>query len=237
MFNQLPVVTKNIILINILLFIGCMAIPAIEDPLTGYYFGCDAFRVWQIITHMFMHGNFTHLFMNMFGVYMFGALLESYWGAKKFLNYYLICGLGAFALHQLINYIEIRHLMSLLPEELVEKVLSEGRQALMEGKNFADDTAGKLNTAINVGLVGASGCLFGLLIAYGMLFPNSELMLLFLPFPIKARYFVLGYGAIELLLALADRQGDNVAHYAHLGGMLIGYIILKYWQKQGRLYS
>lgn len=237
MFNQLPVVTKNIILINILLFIGCMAIPAIEDPLTGYYFGCDAFRVWQIITHMFMHGNFTHLFMNMFGVYMFGALLESYWGAKKFLNYYLICGLGAFALHQLINYIEIRHLMSLLPTELVETVLSEGRQALMEGKNFADDTAGKLNIAINVGLVGASGCLFGLLIAYGMLFPNSELMLLFLPFPIKARYFVLGYGAIELLLALADRQGDNVAHYAHLGGMLIGYIILKYWQKQGRLYS
>jgi membrane associated rhomboid family serine protease len=237
MFNQLPVVTKNIILINILLFIGCMAIPAIEEPLTGYYFGCDAFRVWQIITHMFMHGNFTHLFMNMFGVYMFGALLESYWGAKKFLNYYLICGLGAFALHQLINYIEIRHLMSLLPSELVDSVLSEGRNVLMEGKNFADDTAGKLNIAINVGLVGASGCLFGLLIAYGMLFPNSELMLLFLPFPIKARYFVLGYGAIELLLALADRQGDNVAHYAHLGGMLIGYIILKYWQKQGRLYS
>jgi membrane associated rhomboid family serine protease len=107
----------------------------------------------------------------------------------------------------------------------------------MESKNFVDKDAAQLNLALNVGLVGASGCLFGLLIAYGMLFPNSELMLLFIPFPIKARYFVIGYGVIELLLALADRQGDNVAHYAHIGGMLIGYVILKFWQRQGRLYS
>jgi membrane associated rhomboid family serine protease len=168
---------------------------------------------------------------------VFGALLESYWGARKFLNYYLICGLGAFALHQFISYIEIHHLMAEMPSELLNEVLMNGRQALMESKNFVDHNAAQLNLAINVGLVGASGCLFGLLIAYGMLFPNSELMLLFLPFPIKARYFVIGYGAIELLLALADRQGDNVAHYAHIGGMLIGYIILKYWQKQGKLYS
>jgi len=223
MFNNLPTVTKNILLINIVLFLGCEAIPALKEPLTGYYFESESFRIWQIITHMFMHGGLGHLFMNMFGVYMFGALLESYWGAKKFLNYYLICGLGAFGLHQLISYLEIQHLMSEMPA--------------VESKNFVDHNAAQLNLAINVGLVGASGCLFGLLIAYGMLFPNSELMLLFLPFPVKARYFVIGYGAIELLLALANRQGDNVAHYAHIGGMLIGYILLKYWQKQGRLYS
>jgi membrane associated rhomboid family serine protease len=237
MFNQLPVVTKNILIINILMFLGCEAIPVLKEPLTGYYFGSESFRIWQLITHMFMHGGIGHLFMNMFGVYMFGALLESYWGPKKFLNYYLVCGLGAFGLHQLISYFEIQHLMSELPSELVNEVLSNGRQALMESKNFVDQSAAQLNLALNVGLVGASGCLFGLLIAYGMLFPNSELMLLFLPFPIKARYFVIGYGVIELLLALADRQGDNVAHYAHIGGMLIGYFILKYWQKQGRLYS
>jgi membrane associated rhomboid family serine protease len=237
MFNQLPVVTKNILIINILMFLGCEAIPALQEPLTGYYFESESFRIWQVLTHMFMHGGIGHLFMNMFGVYMFGALLESYWGAKKFLNYYLICGLGAFGLHQFISYIEIHHLMSQLPLELVDEVLTNGRQALLESKNFVDPGAAKLNLAMNVGLVGASGCLFGLLIAYGMLFPNSELMLLFLPFPIKARYFVIGYGVIELLLALADRQGDNVAHYAHIGGMLIGYVILKYWQKQGRLYS
>lgn len=184
-----------------------------------------------------MHGGVGHLFMNMFGVYMFGALLESYWGAKKFLNYYLICGIGAFGLHQLISYIEIQQLMSMLPSELLDEVLANGRLALLENKNYVDPSASELNLAINVGLVGASGCLFGLLIAYGMLFPNSELMLLFLPFPIKARYFVIGYGALELILALADRQGDNVAHYAHIGGMLIGFILLKYWQKQGKLYS
>jgi membrane associated rhomboid family serine protease len=124
-----------------------------------------------------------------------------------------------------------------MPSELVDEVLSNGRSALMESKNFVDQHAAQLNLALNVGLVGASGCLFGLLIAYGMLFPNSELMLLFLPFPMKARYFVIGYGAIELLLALADRQGDNVAHYAHIGGMLIGFVILKFWQRQGKLYS
>jgi len=237
MFNNLPAVTKNILLINIILFLACEAIPLLKEPLTGYYFERESFRIWQVITHMFMHGGVGHLFMNMFGVYMFGALLESYWGPKKFLNYYLVCGLGAFGLHQFISYLEIHNLMSQMPSELVNEVLSNGRQALMESKNFVDHNAAKLNIAMNVGLVGASGCLFGLLIAYGMLFPNSELMLLFLPFPIKARYFVIGYGVIELLLALADRQGDNVAHYAHIGGMLIGYVILKYWQKQGRLYS
>jgi len=237
MFQQLPVVTKNIIIINILVFLGCAAIPALEPPLTGYYFGSESFRPWQIITHMFMHGSVTHILMNMFGVYMFGALLESYWGPKKFLNYYLLCGLGAFALHQFISYLEIQHLMSILPDDIIYSVLSEGHAALADHKNFVDPDAAKLNLAINVGLVGASGCLFGLLIAYGMMFPNSELMLLFIPFPIKARYFVIGYGAIELLLALANRQGDNVAHYAHLGGMIIGFVILKYWQKQGKLYS
>jgi membrane associated rhomboid family serine protease len=209
----------------------------LKEPLTGYYFASPSFRIWQIITHMFMHGGIGHLFMNMFGVYMFGALLESYWGPKKFLNYYLICGLGAFGLHQFISFLEIQHLMNILPSELLNDVLSNGHQALLENKNYVDADAAKLNLAINVGLVGASGCLFGLLIAYGMMFPNSEMMLLFLPFPIKARYFVIGYGAIELLLALANRQGDNVAHYAHIGGMLIGFLILKYWQKQGKLYS
>lgn len=237
MFNQLPVVTKNIILINIILFLGCEAIPVLKEPLTGYYFASESFRVWQIITHMFMHGGVAHLFMNMFGVYMFGALLESYWGAKKFLNYYLICGLGAFGLHQFISYIEIQHLMSQLPAELLDEVLTNGRSVLEQNQNYSDHIAGQLNLSMNVGLVGASGCLFGLLIAYGMLFPNSELMLLFLPFPIKARYFVIGYGVIELLLALANRTGDNVAHYAHLGGMIVGYMLLKYWQKQGKLYS
>ena len=109
MFNNLPAVTKNILLINIILFLACEAIPLLKEPLTGYYFESESFRIWQVITHMFMHGGVGHLFMNMFGVYMFGALLESYWGPKKFLNYYLVCGLGAFGLHQFISYLEIHN--------------------------------------------------------------------------------------------------------------------------------
>lgn len=237
MLQQLPTVTKNIIIINVLVFLACRAIPDLEPPLTGYYFGSESFRIWQIVSHMFMHGGMAHIFMNMFGVYMFGGLLESYWGPKKFLNYYLLCGLGAFGLHQLISYIEIQQMISQLPEDIVQQVMIEGRGLLLNNQNYANADLAKLNASINIGLVGASGCLFGLLLAYGMMFPNAELMLLFFPFPIKARYFVLGYGAIELILAVMNRQGDNVAHYAHLGGMLFGYFILKYWQKQGKLYS
>jgi len=140
-------------------------------------------------------------------------------------------------LHQLISFLEIQKMMSQLPVELVDQVLQNGRDILMSNQNYSDPDLANLNAAINVGLVGASGCLFGLLIAYGMMFPDSEMMLLFFPFPIKARYFVIGYGAIELLLGLANRHGDNVAHFAHIGGMLFGFIILKIWQKQGRLYS
>jgi membrane associated rhomboid family serine protease len=237
MFAQLPVVTKNLLIINVLVFLACGAIPALEPPLTGYYFASESFQIWQIVTHMFMHGSFTHLFMNMFGVYMFGAILERYWGARRFLNYYLLCGLGAFGLHQLISFIEIQRMMSLIPGELVDQVLMNGREILLNHQNYSNTDLANLNAAINVGLVGASGCLFGLLIAYGMMFPDSELMLLFFPFPIKAKYFVIGYGAIELLLGLLNRQDDNVAHFAHIGGMLFGYIILKIWQKQGKLYS
>jgi len=237
MLTKLPIVTKNIIIICVLLFFACQVFPVLERPLTGYYFRSENFRPWQIITHMFMHGSLAHIFMNMFGLYMFGAVLENYWGPKKFLNYYLLCGLGAFGLHELINYLEIQRMMAQLPAESLNEVLKNGNSVLMEGKNYTNEIAASLNIAINGGLVGASGCLFGLLLAYGMMFPNSELMFMFIPVPIKAKWFVLGYGIIELYNALQNAADDNVAHYAHLGGMIFGFIILKVWQKQGKLYS
>jgi len=238
MLERLPIVTKNILIINVLLFLACQVLPEqFETALTGYYFQSENFRPWQIITHMFMHGSVTHIFFNMFGVYMFGSALEHYWGAKRFLNYYLLCGLGAFALHQFISYLEIQKMISQLPSDLVREVFMNGNAALQEGKNYTNEVAANLNLALNIGLVGASGCLFGLLLAYGVMFPNSELMLMFIPVPIKAKWFVLGYGAIELMLAFRNAPGDNVAHFAHLGGMIFGYIIIKIWQKQGKLYS
>lgn len=238
MLERLPVVTKNILIINVLVFLACQVMPeSFDKALTGYYFQSENFRSWQIVTHMFMHGNLMHIFFNMFGVYMFGSTLEHYWGPKRFLNYYLLCGLGAFGLHQFITYIEVQQLSSELSGDLLRQVYLIGNEALMEGKNFTNPTAANLNIALNIGLVGASGCLFGLLLAYGMMFPNAELFLMFLPIPIKAKWFVLGYGAIELVMALRNAPGDNVAHFAHLGGMIFGYIILKYWQKKGKLYS
>jgi len=238
MLERLPVVTKNILIINVLLFLACQVLPPEFDrALTGYYFQSENFRIWQIITHMFMHGSVTHIFFNMFGVYMFGSVLEQYWGPKRFLNYYLLCGLGAFGLHQFISYLEIQNMISELPSDLVREVYMNGNAALMESKNYTNTVAANLNLALNTGLVGASGCLFGLLLAYGVMFPNAELMLMFIPVPIKAKWFVLGYGAIELMLAFRNAPGDNVAHFAHLGGMIFGYIIIKYWQKKGKLYS
>jgi membrane associated rhomboid family serine protease len=238
MLERLPVVTKNILIINVLMFLASQVLPeSFSTNMTGYFFQSENFRPWQIITHMFMHGNLMHIFFNMFGVYMFGATLEHYWGSKRFLNYYLLCGLGAFGLHQFITYIEVQQLSASLSEDLLRQVYLIGNEALMEGKNFTNPTAANLNIALNIGMVGASGCLFGLLLAYGMMFPNAELFLMFIPVPIKAKWFVLGYGAVELVMALRNAPGDNVAHYAHLGGMIFGYIILKYWQKKGKLYS
>lgn len=238
MLQRLPLVTKNILIINVLVFLAVQVLPPQwHVTLSGYYFQSENFRPWQIITHMFMHGSLSHLFFNMFGLYMFGSVIEHYWGPKRFLNYYLLCGLGAFGLHQFINFLEIQKMVAEMPADLVKHVYTYGYEALQEGKNFTDATAAKLNLSLNIGMVGASGCLFGLLLAYGMMFPNSELMLLFIPFPIKAKWFVIGYGVIELLLALRDAPNDNVAHYAHLGGMIFGYIIIKYWQKRGKLYT
>ncbi len=238
MLERLPVVTKNILIINVLVFLACQVLPdSFDTSLTGYYFQSQNFRPWQVITHMFMHGGFTHIFFNMFGVYMFGSAIEHYWGPKRFLNYYLLCGLGAFGLHQFINFLEIQQLISEMSPGLVKQVYAMGYEALLEGKNFTDPAAAKLNLSLNIGMVGASGCLFGLLLAYGVMFPNAELMMMFIPVPIKAKWFVIGYGAIELMLAFRNSPTDNVAHFAHLGGMIFGYIIIKYWQKKGKLYS
>jgi len=233
----LQIVTKNLIIINVLVTLACQAIPQLDGLLSAYYVGNELFRPWQIITHMFMHGGMAHLLMNMLGLFMLGNTLESYWGPKKFLQYYLYCGIGAFGLHELITHLEVLKYTAALPESFVEEVIRYGRAALMERKNYENEAAAGLNSAYNSGIVGASGCVFGLLIAFGMMFPKAELLLFPLPIPIQARYFVLGYAAIELVLAYLNRPGDNVAHFVHIGGILFGFILLKYWQRQGKLFS
>ena len=225
---------KNIIIINVLIYLACFVVPGLNDALTGYYFASPNFRPWQIVTHMFMHSqyDFTHIFFNMYALYLFGTALENYWGTKRFVIYYMTCGVGAFFLHMGVGYFEIQKMMQVLSDKEVYQVMITG---LEEGKAYKVQMV-ELYSAINTGVVGASGAVFGVLLGFGMLFPNTELMLLFPPIPLKAKYFVMIYGAIEFYLAMRQTTGDNVAHYAHLGGMLFGYLLLKYWQKNSKVW-
>lgn len=229
--NLTPAV-KNIMIINVLIYLACFVVPGLSENLTGYYFASPNFRPWQIVTHMFMHSmsDFTHIFFNMYALYLFGTALENYWGTKKFVIYYMTCGIGAFFLHMGVSYFEIQKMMQALTDREIYQVMITG---LEEGKAYKVQMV-DLYSAINTGVVGASGAVFGVLLGFGMLFPNTELMLLFPPIPLKAKYFVMIYGAIEFYLAMRQTAGDNVAHYAHLGGMIFGYLLLKYWQKNSK---
>jgi membrane associated rhomboid family serine protease len=184
---------------------------------------------------MFMHGGLAHLFFNMFALWMFGRVLENVWGGKRFFIYFFITGFGAAFLHMLVNHIQIQSLMSQMPQEKIDMVLAEGHNIIMQQKNYTDPLMGRLNAMMNIPTVGASGAVFGVLLAFGMLFPNTQLMLIFPPIPIKAKYFVIGYGVLELYLGVSQ-PGSNVAHFAHLGGMVFGFILLKIWNMNKRTF-
>jgi membrane associated rhomboid family serine protease len=232
-FNSIPVVVKNLIIVNVLMLLGTFMLDKSDINLytyLGLHFPLsDKFRPHQIFTHMFMHGDITHLFFNMFALYMFGRVLESIWGPKRFLLFYLVTGIGAALIHSAVNFIEYYSVTSKLSVEEIEYVKEIGYGIWAEGKNFSNELPAKLNLLLNTPTVGASGAVFGILLGFGMLFPNTQLMLLFPPIPIKAKYFVIGYGVIELFLGI--RGGGNVAHFAHLGGMIFGYFMIKYWNK------
>jgi len=230
MFNQITPVVKNLIILNVLFFLATMAMPELQIVLSGFYYQSVNFRPWQIVTHMFMHGSLMHIFFNMYALFLFGSILERTWGARRFIIYYLLCGLGAFFLHEFVNHLEIQSLMASLEAEQLRIVVEEGYSVLLSGKNYTDAEMHSLNLAINIPVVGASGAVFGLLLGFGMLYPDTRLMLLFPPVALKAKWFVIIYGALELFLALGNRPGDMIAHYAHIGGMLFGYLILKYWK-------
>jgi len=222
-------------MINILMLLAYYAAKSVFaidlNGILGLYFPkSESFKPVQILTHMFMHANFWHLFFNMYALFIFGQVLENVWGPKRFLIYYLVCGLGAALVHESVIAFEYNKLMNLLSPDQLQLVLNEGSAYLGEGKVFTDTTMQSLQLLLNTPTVGASGAVFGILLAFGVLFPNTQLMIIFPPIPIKAKYFVLIYGAIELFLAFTQ-PGSNIAHAAHLGGMLFGYILIKYWRK------
>jgi membrane associated rhomboid family serine protease len=233
--NAIPPVVKNLIIINALMLLASylMELKGIDlaNILGLHYIQSPDFKPYQLVTHMFMHGGIMHLVFNMFALWMFGRVLENVWGPKRFFIYYFVTGLGAALFYSLVNFVEFQYFASKMLPETVQMVMTQGAEILNQGKNFSDPLAGRLNLILNVPTVGASGAVFGILLGFGMLFPNTELMLLFPPIPLKAKYFVMGYGAIELFSGIAN-TGDNIAHFAHLGGMLFGFILIKYWNKK-----
>jgi len=237
-FSSIPTVTKNLIIINFLFWLASLVLPKFNIDLVAmlglHYPAASDFRFYQLFTYMFMHDNHSinHVFFNMFAVYMFGRVLEEVWGKQRFLFYYLATGVGAAIIQILVAFIQIHSIESHIDTEVVAMIHREGAALLKDQMNYTDALAGQLNLLINTPTIGASGAVFGILLAFGMLFPNTPLFLLFLPIPIKAKYFVAIYGVIELFLGVANFSGDNVAHFAHLGGMLFGFFMIRYWKKR-----
>ncbi|AFD09352.1 rhomboid family intramembrane serine protease [Solitalea canadensis] len=228
-FAMLPPVVKNILIINVLFFIAMRVNPILHDFIIRYgaafYFDSPLFRIWQLITYAFLQYDFGHIFFNMFAVFMFGSVIENYLGSKRFFSYYMITAIGAMILQLSLSAYQVYQLTgTFIPYSQETDITNPVVMA-------------KIQDIYSTPTIGASGAVFGLLLAFGLLFPESLLYVYFF-FPIKAKYFVIIYGAIELWMGIANRPGDNVAHYAHLGGMLFGFILLKVWKirKPGSYY-
>lgn len=234
---RLPPVVKNLLIINILIWLVGVLIPnlgnALERYLALHYFTSPGFNAVQLVTYMFLHGGFMHLFFNMFALFMFGRIIEMAMGSKRFLIYYMCCGIFA-ALVQMAAYAYMIHKYSVgVSAEDVQYITNEGWRLITQGYTFTDRTAAILNSLINGSMVGASGAIYGVILAFGMLFPNQPIYIYFIPIPIAAKWIVIGYGILELTQGLSNALADNVAHFAHLGGMIAGVILILYWRKKG----
>jgi membrane associated rhomboid family serine protease len=222
-FQLIPPVIKNLIIINVLIFLAQQTFgKQVELTLTNLFALHDLhssfFRPYQLVTYMFLHGGWDHILFNMFALWMFGAVLENYWGGKRFLIFYMVCGIGAAICHLAVLYSEMAPLFdqvhSLPPDMQQEYLLSP----FFKG---------------NEATLGASGAIFGCLAAFGYTFPNSLIYMYFFV-PVKAKWFVLVYAAIELFSGVRASAGDNVAHWAHLGGGLVGLLLVIYWNRTNR---
>jgi membrane associated rhomboid family serine protease len=234
-FGGLPPVVKNLLLINLFMLLADFTVERVMgirlSSLLGLHFvKSEAFKPLQVVTHIFMHGGFPHLFMNMFTLFMFGRILEQVWGPKRFLIFYMVCGLGAAFIHEIVIAFNYARVMNELAATEIQTVLDMGREYFLSNRYFTNPGMRELQMILNVPTVGASGAVFGILMAFGMLFPNTQLMLLFPPIPMKAKYLVIGLIALELYLAVTQ-PGSNIAHAAHLGGVLFAYILLRIWRR------
>ena len=221
MFRNIPVVTKNLLIINVLIFVATWVLELQNVSLTVFgglhYFMASDFHFYQFLTYQFLHGSFTHLFFNMFALWMFGCVVENVWGPKKFLFYYISCGIGAGVMQEIVQFVDFYLRVSAqTPDITFAELFAVGQQ---------------LSHQLNAwSTIGASGAVYAILLAFGMIFPNERIFIFPLPVPIKAKWFVCGYAAIELFMAV-NSSGDGVAHMAHLGGMLFGFLMIRYWNR------
>jgi membrane associated rhomboid family serine protease len=233
MFNniQIPPVVKNLLIINAIFFGATLVLTSFNLPyrLGAFYFDSQFFKVWQPITYMFMHGSFMHILFNMFALFTFGGVIENRWGAKRFINFYLITGLGAVALQMGVQAYEVYQITGHVVNNPIFIDIAQNTVSI----NIPNITEEQRQTLVGIygfPMVGASGAIFGLLVAFGMLYPNSELYIMFIPVPVKAKFIIPIYIIFELSLGVAQIPGDSVAHYAHLGGALLGFILVKLWK-------
>lgn len=243
-FSEWPPVTKNLIIINVLIWLVEIMFPGFAtNGLLRYcglhFIGAADFNAAQLFTYMFLHDNhsFVHVFFNMFSLYMFGVILERVWGSKRFIFYYLLCGVGAAIVQEAVWWFSWEHdyisgiaringMTFDTMKQIVDQSIAGGSPMFIEGMAMMK------NSLLTIG---ASGAIFGILLAFAFVFPNMPLYLFFIPIPIKAKYMVAGYAVIEFFLGVGHTV-DSVAHFAHLGGMIFGFLLLLYWKKRGKLY-
>ena len=263
-FQILPLVVKNLLIINGLLFLATVVLQSsynirLVDILGLHFFTSSEFRPYQLVTHMFMHGSLMHIFSNMFSLWMFGSVLENHWGPKRFLIFYFVCGLGGAFLHLGVTWYEYSNMQNainaylinpgipefatlsarydhLLNMNAIDQFISQWKQQPLNPDFISQSgemASSFLQILADIPIVGASGAVFGVLLGFGMLFPNTYLYLLFPPIPIKAKYFVIFYGLFELYAGFSGTQ-SGIAHFAHIGGMLFGFILIRLWNKNNR---
>ncbi|RYG16020.1 MAG: rhomboid family intramembrane serine protease [Chitinophagaceae bacterium] len=229
--NNITPVVKNLLIINVIFYAATWLLRQqglqLEEYLAVFYFDSPFFKIWQPITYMFMHGSTMHIFFNMFALYSFGSILEAHWGGKRFINFYLITGLGALALQWGVQAFEVYQITGSAINNL--NTLSQTGMSIADVETFRGIYSGPM--------VGASGAIFGLLVAFAVLYPNLEMYIMFIPVPVKAKYIIPVYIVIELFLGVARFEGDSIAHFAHLGGALIGFILVKLWRNKNTYYD
>lgn len=229
-------VVKNLLIINVIFFLvkvtGLGNFGGTDmDTLFGlHYFASPLFKPWQLVTHMFMHGGFGHLFLNMIGLFMLGPPLEYRWGSERFLSFYMLTGVGAALFYSGAHAFDYYALKDLLSPDQLAEVQVRGPAMWNDGLRFGDPYMDYLNRLFNIPMVGASGAIYGVLLAFGMIYPNVQLILFPIFIPIKAKYFVMILGGISIYSALQNNPHDNVAHLAHLGGMVVGYLLIRLWR-------